>query len=138
MSEINVNHYSPEQAETLLLSYEGLVQELPELAASWDEMDAMELSHHQAMFGQAWGNRYLLGTLFHAGKLTAEQETRLGKLDRQLLEQSEAARACYALTSREMMRLFLWGTPLALSHETVRVEFDPAALNEMVLAWASE
>jgi hypothetical protein len=136
MEEIDVNRYSQEQMDTLLLSYEGLVQELPELAAAWGEMDAMERDHHLANFGQAWGHRRLLGVLFRAGKLTEPQEARLEQLDRQLFEQSRLVYTCYKLDARRLMKLFVWGTPLVLSRQALRVEFDPSSLNEMALAWA--
>ena len=136
MNEIDANRYSTEQIDALLLSYEGLTKELPELAAAWDEMDAMERDFHRANFGQTWGYRYLLGALFRAGKLTGLQETRLEQLDRQLLENSHLAFVCYALDGRRMMKLFVWGTPLSASRRTLRVEFEPSALNEMALAWA--
>jgi hypothetical protein len=136
MDEKSVSRYSTDQIDTLLSGYEGLVQELPELAAAWDEMDAMERSHHLAMFGQAWGDRHLLGALFKADRLTPAQEDRLAQLDQLLLERSQLARQCYGLDSRRLMRLFLWGTPLSLSHQAVRLELDPATLSEMALAWA--
>ena len=135
MSEIDANRYSTEQIDTLLLSYEGLVNELPELAAAWDEMDAMERDHHRAMFGQAWGYRHLMGVLFRAGRLTESQEAHLEQLDRQLLRQSQPAHTCYDLDSRRIMKLFVWGTPLALSRQTLQMELDPGALSEMALAW---
>ena len=136
MDEKDVSRYSTAQIDTLLSGYEGLVQELPDLAAAWDKMDAMERSHHLAMFGQTWGDRHLLGALFKAGRLAQAQEERLAQLDQLLLERSRLARQCYGLDSRRLMRLFLWGTPLSLSHQAVRLELDPATLREMVLAWA--
>lgn len=104
---MDVRHYSAEQVDTFLLTYEGLVQELPELDAAWDEMDAMEQDHHRVVFGQAWGIRRLLGALFRAGQLTKAQEVQLAKLDRQLLEQSRSALHCYHLDSRRLLELFL-------------------------------
>lgn len=136
MSGTDISQYSPEQADTFLLTYEGLVFELPELAATWDEMDTMEQDHHRAIFGQAWGTRRLLGELFRASQLTSSQESRLAELDRKFLEQGQLAQRCYRLDSRRLMKLFLWGTPLSLSHETVHLEIETTTLNEMALAWA--
>lgn len=136
MSELDINLYSAEQVDTFLLTYEGLVQELPELNTAWDEMDAMEQEHHRMMFGQAWGTRRLLGALFRAGRLTQAQEARLADLDRQLLEQSRAALHCYHLDSHRLLRIFLWGTPLSLSHKAIRIEIEPRTLSELALAWA--
>ncbi len=136
MSEVSVRQYSPEQVDSFLLTYEGLVSELPELAAAWDEMDTMERDHHRVIFGQAWGTRRFLGELFRAGQLTRSQESRLEELDWQLLEQGQLAQRCYGLNSRRLMKLFLWGTPLSLSRKTVRLEIETATLNEMALAWA--
>jgi hypothetical protein len=136
MDELNATRYSTAHVDTLLTSYRGFVEELPELAATWLEMDAMERSHHLALFGQAWGNRHLLGDLFRAGRLTSEQEARLTQLDRQLLERGRLADRCYGLGSRQLLRLFVWGTPLALVQQPVRLDLEPAALSEMALAWA--
>jgi hypothetical protein len=136
MDQIDLDRYSGEQISSLFLNYEGLVEELPELYENWDEMDAMERDHHRAMFGQAWGYRYVLGRLFRAGKFSQMQEARLERLDRQLLRQSQLAYVCYGLSNRQMMKLFVWGTPLALSHQVLQIDFDPRVLNEMALAWA--
>jgi len=53
MSEIDVSRYSTEQVDTFLLTYEGLVQELPELDAAWDEMDAMEVERTGTGLGRS-------------------------------------------------------------------------------------
>ena len=133
--EMNVNRYTAEQVDTFLLSYEGLVLELSELDAAWNEMDAMEQDHHRVMFGQAWGTRRLLGMIFRAGQLTHAQEIRLAQLDQQLLEQSRAAQHCYHLDSFRLLEIFVWGTPLSLSRRAIHIEIEPRTLNELALVW---
>ena len=133
--EMNVNRYTAEQVDTFLLSYEGLVLELSELDAAWNEMDAMEQDHHRVMFGQAWGTRRLLGMIFRAGQLTHAQEIRLAQLDQHLLEQSRAAQHCYHLDSFRLLEIFVWGTPLSLSRRAIHIEIEPRTLNELAMAW---
>ena len=133
--EMIADRYTEQQVDTFLSSYEGLVQELPELDTAWDDMDAMEQDHHRVMFGQAWGTRRLLGMIFRAGQLAHAQEIRLAQLDQQLLEQSRAAQHCYHLDGFRLLEIFVWGTPLSLSRRAIHIEIEPRTLNELAMAW---
>ena len=58
--------------ESYLLNYKLLIEDLPELAAMWADMDDFEHHHYQMMFMQTWGTRSTLGALYRASRLTAE------------------------------------------------------------------
>lgn len=135
--DIDITAYGSGHIESSLLNYEMLVKDLPELADDWPRLDKQERNHHLAVFMQTWGNRYLLGALFKAGKLTPPQEERLATLDRLLLEYSPLARKCYGLELKDIVKIFVWGTPLSESEEAIRIEVIPASLTEMAMALAA-
>lgn len=134
---MNLDTYEPGHIESFLLNYELLLRDLPEVAADWPSLDDEERGHHRATLMQTWGNRKVLGMLFKAQKLTPAQEARLAELDRLLLEQASLMTVCYGLDLTHLLTIFLWGTPLSKSSQTVRVEVEPASLDRVATALAT-
>ncbi len=130
-NEIDVSRYTSEYIGSFLASYHILVKDTPELAAQWAEMEDEERVHHQMMFAQTWGERWLLGQLYRAGRLTPEQMHRLAELDGEWLNEANQASLCYDLDLRSLMQLFVWGTPLAERDELVTLRVSAAALNDV-------
>lgn len=123
--------------ESYLLNYKLLIEDLPELAAMWADMDDFEHHHYQMMFMQTWGTRSTLGALYQVGRLTAEQETELAALDDELIQHLNEARLCYGLNFRSVAQLFTWGTPLARSDKIIHISIRPRTLNEIAPALAA-
>ena len=115
-----------------------MVKSLPELAEWWPEMDDFERQHARtAYFGEAWAPRRVLGALYRAGWLTAEQEDKLAVLDDELIQHLDEAGLCYGLDLQSVAQLFTWGTPLAQSDEIIRIPIRPRILNEIAPALAA-
>jgi hypothetical protein len=133
---MQVQQYTSGQIDTFLLGYQIFVADLAETAAEWNKLDAEERSDYDANLIQIWGNRKLLGTLFQAGKLNAQQERRLATLDRQLLEQSGAMKQCFGFDLSQLLNIFQWGTPLAESVQPLHLEVEPVLLNRLATAFA--
>ena len=123
--------------ESYLLNYKLLIEDLPELAAMWADMDDFEHHHYQMMFMQTWGTRSTLGALYRVGRLTAEQETELAALDDELIQHLDEAHLCYGLNFRSVAQLFTWGTPLAQSDKIIRIPIRPRTLSEIASALAA-
>ena len=123
--------------ESYLLNYKLLIEDLPELAAMWANMDDFEHHHYQMMFMQTWGTRSTLGALYQVGRLTAEQETELAALDDELIQHLDEARLCYGLNFRSVAQLFTWGTPLAQSDKIIRISIRPRTMNKIAPALAA-
>jgi len=123
--------------ESYLLNYKLLIEDLPELAAMWADMDDFEHHHYQMMFMQTWGTRSTLGALYQVGRLTAEQETELAALDDELIQHLDEARLCYGLNFRSVAQLFTWGTPLAQSDKIIRISIRPRTMNKIAPALAA-
>ena len=123
--------------ESYLLNYKLLIEDLPELAAMWADMDDFEHHHYQMMFMQTWGTRSTLGALYQVGRLTAEQETELAALDGELIQHLDEARLCYGLNFRSVAQLFTWGTPLAQSDKIIRISIRPRTMNKIAPALAA-
>jgi hypothetical protein len=123
--------------ESYLLNYKLLIEDLPELADMWADMDDFEHHHYQMMFMQTWGTRSELGALYRAGRLTAEQETELAALDDELIQHLDEANLCYGLDLQSVAQLFTWGTPLAQSDEIIRIPIRPRTLSEIAPALAA-
>jgi len=118
-----------------------MVKSLPELAEWWSEMDDFERQHARtAYFGEAWAPRRVLGALYRAGRLTAQQEAKLAALDDELIQHLDEANLCYGLDWHSVAQLFTWGTPLAQSDEIIRIPIRPRTLSEIapVLATVGE
>lgn len=126
--------YSPDHIESFLLNYKLLVQDLPELAADWSNLDDEERSDHRATLMQTWGNRKVLGLLFRAHRLTPEQEARLAEFDRLLLEDASLMEQCYGLDLTQLLAIFRWGTPLSESSRILRIEIDSTSLDRVAAA----
>ena len=47
------------------------------------------------------------------------------------------ARKCYGLELKDIVKIFVWGTPLSKSEEAIRIEVIPASLTEMAMALAA-
>lgn len=121
--------------ESFLRNYELMVESLPELAEWWPEMDDFERQHARTMyFGEAWAPRRVLGALYRAGVLTAEQEAKLAALDDELIQYLDAANLCYGLDTQSVAQLFTWGTPLAQSGESICIPIRPHILSEFAPA----
>ena len=114
-----------------------MVKSLPELAEWWSEMDDFERQHARMVyFGEAWAPRRVLGALYRAGRLTAEQETKLTALDDELIQHLDEANLCYGLDLQSVAQLFTWGTPLAQSNEIILIPIRPRTLSEIAPALA--
>lgn len=109
--------HATREGDTYLLNYRLLVRDLPELAGSWPDMDDEERLHHRLSSTQTWGMRCQLGDLYHAGRLTAEQEAELAALDDELIQHLDEPNLSYGLDLQSVAQLFTWGTPLAQSDE---------------------
>jgi len=132
----NLSIFADDHIESYLLNYKLLIEDLPELADMWADMDDFEHHHYQMMFMQTWGTRSELGALYRAGRLTAEQETELAALDDELIQHLDEASLCYGLDLQSVARLFTWGTPLAQSDEIIRIPIRPRTLSEIAPALA--
>ena len=117
-----------DHVESYLLNFKLLIQDLPELADMWADMDDFEHHHYQMMFMQTWGTRSRLGALYRASRLTAEQEAELAALDDELIQHLDQANLCYGLDLKDVAQLFTWGTPLAQSDEIIRIPIRPLNL----------
>jgi hypothetical protein len=135
-NDIDLNPYTSEHVDGFLASYRILVKDTPELAAQWEEMEDGERVHHQMMFAQTWGERWLLGQLYRAGRLTSEQAERLAELDLEWLNEADQASLCYDLDLGSLMQLFVWGTPLTERDEVVTLRVSAEALNDVTQALA--
>ena len=120
-----------------------MVKSLPELAGWWSEMDDFERQHARTVyFGEAWAPRRVLGALYRAGWLTAQQEVELADLDDELIQHLDEANLCYGLDLHSVAQLFAWGTPLARSDEArrelsrtiIRIPIRPHILSEIAPA----
>jgi hypothetical protein len=131
---MELQEYGSGHIESFLLNYELLVRDLAEVATDWPTLDDDERGHYRAEFLQVWGNRKVLGALFKALRLGPNQEARLAELDRMLLGQAALMEQCFALDLGQLLAIFRWGTPLAQSTQTVRIEVEPAALDRMATA----
>lgn len=126
--------FTDDYIESYLLNYKILIKDLPELADMWADMDGFEHHHYQMLFMQTWGTRSTLGALYHAGRLTAEQEAELAALDDELIQHLDEANLCYGLDLQSVARLFTWGTPLAQSDDIIRIPIRPRTLSEIAPA----
>jgi len=136
--KLRLSTYTSHHIESFLRNYELMVKSLPEVAEWWPGMDDFERQHARtAYFGEAWAPRRVLGALYRAGRLTAEQEAELAALDDELIQHLEEARLCYGLNFRSVAQLFTWGTPLAQSDEIIRIPIRPRVLNEIAPALAA-
>ncbi len=129
--------FTDDHIEPYLLNYKLLIQDLPELADMWPDMDDFEHHHYQMMFMQTWGTRSTLGALYRAGQLTPEQETELATLDDELIQHLDEANFCYGLDLQSIAQLFTWGTPLAQSDEIIYIPIRPRTLSEIAPALAA-
>jgi hypothetical protein len=127
----NLSVFAREHIESYLLNYKLLVEDLPDLADMWADMDDFEHHHYEMMFMQTWGTRSTLGALYRAGQLTPEQEAELAALDDELIQHLDEADLCYGLDLQNVAQLFTWGTPLAQSDEIIRIPIRPHILNEI-------
>ena len=123
--------FPDDHIESYLLNYRLLIEDLPELADMWADLDDFEHHHYQMMFMQTWGMRYQLGDLYRAGQLTAEQEAELAALDDELIQHLDEANVCYGLDLQSVAQLFTWGTPLAQSDKIIRIPIRSRLLNEI-------
>jgi len=127
--------YTSHHVESFLRNYELMVKSLPEVAEWWPEMDDFERQHARtAYFSEAWAPRRVLGALYRAGRLTAEQEAKLAALDDELIQHLDEANLCYGLDLQSVARLFTWGTPLAQSDDIIRIPIRPRTLSEIAPA----
>jgi hypothetical protein len=133
----DVMAHTVHESDTCLLNYKLLVRDLPELAGLWPDMDDEERLHHRLSFSQTWGMRYQLGDLYRAGRLVAQQEAELAALDSELIQHLDEANLCYGLDLQNVAQLFTWGTPLARSHEIIRIPVHPRTLSEIAPALAA-
>lgn len=127
--EGSLSALTPEHAETFLTVYRMLIDDLPELADAWPEMDDEEKSLTRAFHESDWVHRRELGLMYRQSRLSADQIDGLARLDRALLARADMAWSVFGVTLRN---LFAWGTPLELSDEPIRLEVRPATLR----AWA--
>ncbi|MBV7338835.1 hypothetical protein KFU94_63570 [Chloroflexi bacterium TSY] len=128
--------YTDGHIDSFLLNYKIFIQDLSELADDWPALDEDERSHHRSEFMQIWGNRKMLGALFQAGRLPAQQVTTMDELDRYLLKQAALMNQCFGLDLSQLLTIFRWGTPLAESTQPVQIEVEPASLNRMASSLA--
>ena len=136
--KLRLSTYTSHHIESFLRNYELMVKSLPEVAEWWPGMDDFERQHARtAYFGEAWAPRRVLGALYRAGRLTAEQETELAALDGELIQHLDEARLCYGLNFRSVAQLFTWGTPLARSDKIIHISIRPRTLNEIAPALAA-
>jgi hypothetical protein len=130
--KLGLSTYTSHHIESFLRNYELMVKSLPEVAEWWPGMDDFERQHARtAYFGEAWAPRRVLGALYRAGRLTAEQEAELAALDDELLQHLDEADLCYGLNLQSVAQLFTWGTPLAQSDKVIRISIRPRTLNEI-------
>jgi|GEM_PF-1611213 multidrug efflux pump subunit AcrA (membrane-fusion protein) len=130
--ELDLTDVTSGHIDTFLSSFQLALRSAPELAGQWSEMDEAEQFDFRLDFTRAFGLRRVLGALYRAGRLTADQATRLASVDRQLLERAAAVEVVYGLTLGQLVRhLFAWGTPLAEEAGTLRIETTIAALAEL-------
>lgn len=120
---------TPEHADTFLNVYRMLIEDHPELAGAWPDMDDEERSLTRAFHESDWVHRRELGLMYREARLSAAQAKTLAELDRALLSKADMAWTVFGVTIRN---LFAWGTPLELSDEPIRLEVRPATLR----AWA--
>ena len=136
--KLELSTYTSHHVESFLRNYELMVKSLPELTEWWPEMDDFERQHARtAYFGEAWAPRRVLGALYRAGRLTAEQEAELAALDDELIRHLDEANLCYGLDLQSVAQLFTWGTPLAQSDEIIRIPIRLRALSEIAPALAA-
>jgi hypothetical protein len=136
--KLGLSVYTSNDIESFLRNYELMVKSLPEVAEWWPEMDDFERQHARlAYFGEAWAPRRVLGALYHAGQLTAEQEAELAALDDELIRHLDEANLCYGLDLQSVAQLFTWGTPLAQSDEIIRIPIRPRTLSQIAPALAA-
>jgi len=128
--------YPPDKTEGLFLHYETFVRDLAEVAADWLTLDREERSDHQVVFMEVWGKRRMLGQLYQMHELTRSQEARLAHLDYLLLEQSSLMDRCFGFGLERLLTIFRWGSPLAHSTQTVRIETAMTSLNQIAQALA--
>lgn len=136
--KLRLSTYTSHHIGSFLRNYELMVKSLPEVAEWWPGMDDFERQHARtAYFGEAWAPRRVLGALYRAGRLTAEQEAELAALDDELLQHLDEAHLCYGLDLQRVAQLFTWGTPLAQSDKIIRVSIHSRTLNNIVPALAA-
>lgn len=134
---MKLDMYSPSYIESFLLNYELFVKDLAEVAADWHKLNNEEKGHYRADLLQTWGNRKVLGELFKAGKLQPAQEARLAQCDNLLLEQASLMEGCFGLDFIQLLAIFRWGTPLAKSSQTVRIEVKSVLLEHLAATLAA-
>ncbi|MFN8486705.1 MAG: hypothetical protein U0350_03880 [Caldilineaceae bacterium] len=128
--------YPPDRTEGLFLHYETFVRDLAEVAVDWPTLDREERSDHQVVLMEVWGKRRTLGQLYQTHQLTRAQEARLAQLDYLLLEQAALMERCFGFGLDRLLTIFRWGSPLAQSTQTVRIETAMTSLNQIAQALA--
>ena len=123
-----------DKIDALLLNYETFVRDLPEVAADWPTFEQEERSYHQVVLMEVWGKRQALGQLFLEQLLSRSQEARLSHLDYLLLEQASLMEQCFSFDLGRLLAIFRWGSPLAQSTQTVRIETAMTSLNHLAQA----
>lgn len=133
MNEPSLPTKTTSQVKLYLDAYHRLIANTEFYIALDPPMDESEQLDTQMAFMQYWGQRHLLGDLYRAGELDADQVTYLANLDRQLLENAAAIERVYGPTLRQLIYdLLTWGTPLTSQSGAVRVETTMTALAELV------
>ena len=134
VNDWNLSIFTDDHIESYLLNYKLLIEDLPELADMWADMDDFEHHHYHMMFMQTWGTRSELGALYRARRLTAQQEVELAALDDELIQHLDEANLCYGLDLHSVAQLFTWGTPLVQSGGIIRIPIRPHILSEIAPA----
>lgn len=133
---MELQSYTNGHIDSLLLNYKIFVNDLPELADDWPTFDPEEQSDHRSELMQVWGNRKVLGALFHAERLPCPQVNEMANLDRVLLQQAPMMKQCFGMGLSQLLTIFRWGSPLAESRQPVAIEVEPLFLNQMALSFA--
>jgi len=77
----------------------------------------------------------VLGALYRAGQLTAEQEAELAALDHELIQHLDEPNLSYGLDLQSVAQLFTWSTPLALCNSVLH-RAGPIRRGFVVSLWA--
>lgn len=80
-----IDRITPEHVETFLHNYRKEVLNVPDYARQWPTLDHEESLHYAQDFEQAMGDRYVLGLLHQAGRLSPGQERLMAWTDRLLM-----------------------------------------------------
>lgn len=133
-----LDFYTDDYIQLFLESVDRLIDSAPELAKEWHEMDDEEQGIQRSAVMSDWGNRYLLGDLYRAGRLSLEQEESLAELDNALLEHARAIEIAYGPSLADLLdNLIRWGSPLFAQQSTVRVEIPSQKLPASAQALAA-